>query len=423
MASFNTTGFHIMTKPVGPICNLDCSYCFYLEKEKLYPEKINSGSLSRWTMSDEVLEIYTRQYIEAQSSPKITFAWQGGEPTLLGVGYFRKALELQRQYAAGKSIENTFQTNGVLLDDEWCEFLAANKVLVGLSIDGPRRLHDRFRVDKGGQPTFDKVMNGVTLLKKHGVDFNTLTVVQRDNSGYPLEVYRFLKEIGSGFMQFIPAVEQDADWSVEPLQYGKFLCAIFDEWVRRDVGRYYVQVFDVALESWMGMQPGLCVFRETCGSAMAIEHNGDLYSCDHFVDLRHLLGNLQSHSLGDMVQSAQQAQFGADKRETLPRYCRECDVRFACNGECPKNRFISTPDGEPGLNYLCAGYKAFFHHIDPYMRFMASELQQERAPARVMEWARQQDQATAGSRQPARNSLCVCGSGRKYKNCCGKAVS
>jgi uncharacterized protein len=414
MTSPNLTGFHIMSKPVGPICNLDCKYCFYLEKERLYPEKAGNATVSRWSMGDELLESYIRQYIEAQPIPVITFAWQGGEPTLLGVDYFRKVAALQQKYAGGRTIDNQFQTNGVLLDDQWCEFLATSKFLVGLSIDGPRHLHDRYRVDKGGAPTFDKVMHGLRLLKQYRIEFNTLTVVQRDNSQHPLEVYRFLKEVGSGFMQFIPVVERAGeevtDWSVESLQYGTFLNAIFDEWVRNDVGRFYIQIFDVALESWVGMQPSLCVFRETCGSAMAIEHNGDLYSCDHFVYPQYRLGNLNARSLGDMVRSGAQTAFGEAKRDTLPRYCRECDVRFACNGECPKHRFTLTPDGEAGLNYLCSGYKLFFHHIDPYMKFMAAELRAERAPANVMKWA---------NRPPARNAPCVCGSGRKYKNCCG----
>jgi len=431
-------GFHVMTKPVGPICNLDCKYCFYLEKEKLYPEKTD------WMMADGVLESYVRQYIEAQSAPVITFAWQGGEPTLLGVEFFRKAVELQKKYANGKRIENTFQTNGVLLDDAWGEFLAANHFLVGLSIDGPRELHDRYRVDKGGQPSFDRVLRGVAYLKKHGAEFNTLTVVQRDNSCHPLEVYRFLKEVGSGFMQFIPIVEriaaksdpaglvlispsyeeqaQVSEWSVEPVQYGKFLCAIFDEWARHDVGRVYVQIFDVALESWLGMQPGLCIFRETCGGALAIEHNGDLYSCDHYVYPEYKLGNILERPLESLVNSAQQQKFGLDKHDTLPRYCRECEVRFACNGECPKHRFIRTPDGEAGLNYLCAGYKIFFKHIDPYMQFMAEELRHERAPANVMAWTRMRDlvRRPTDNRRPGRNDPCPCGSGKKYKKCCGR---
>ena len=429
-------GFHIMAKPVGPICNLDCKYCFYLEKENLYPKTSN------WAMAEDTLESYIRQYIEAQSAPVITFAWQGGEPTLLGVDYFRRVVELERKYAGGKRIDNAFQTNGVLLDNEWGEFLAENKFLVGLSIDGPRELHDKYRVDKGGQPTFDKVMRGLGYLTKHGVEFNTLTVVQRHNSYHPLDVYWFLKEVGSGFMQFIPIVERIAEapvadglalispssgaparvspWSVEPVQYGRFLSTIFDEWVRHDVGKCYVQIFDVALESWLGLQPSLCVFRETCGAAMAIEHNGDLYSCDHYVYPENKLGNIRENPLEALVNSRQQWQFGQDKRDTLPRYCCECEVRFACNGECPKHRFIRTPEGEEGLNYLCAGYKMFFKHIDPYMRFMAEEFRQERPPANVMDWIRQRELGESRRRSPGRNDLCPCGSGKKYKKCCGR---
>ena len=397
-------GFHLLTKPVGPICNLDCKYCFYLEKEKLYPGE------SQWRMSDAVLEGYVRQYIESQPAPEINFAWQGGEPTLVGVEFFRKAVALQERYAGGKQIFNAIQTNGTLLDDEWCEFLAGNGFLVGLSIDGPEELHDRYRVDKRQQPTFQKVMRGLDLLKKHGVQFNTLTVVNRGNSVKPLEVYRFLKGIGSEFLQFIPLVERAApaelrgydfapppvvgemgneavvtEWSVEAAQYGEFLCAIFDEWVRKDVGRTFVQLFDVALGNWMGLGSSLCVFAEKCGGALAIEHNGDIYSCDHYVYPEHRLGNLMNTRLGDMVNSAQQVKFGNDKLDALPAYCIECEVRFACNGECPKHRFIRTPDGEAGLNYLCAAYKRFFTHVDPYMRVMAGLLSNDEAPARIME--------------------------------------
>jgi uncharacterized protein len=429
------SAFHVMTKPAGPICNLDCRYCFYLEKEKLYPGRHD------WSMSDEVLEAYISQYIAAQQVPAVTFAWQGGEPTILGVDFFRRVVELQTRYAGGKQIENTLQTNGVLLDDAWCEFLAANAFLVGLSIDGPSELHDKYRVDKAGHATFDRVMRGLDCLKKHGVEFNTLTVVQRDNSNHPLDVYRFLKSIGSRFLQFIPIVERAAarptpeglvlvapgsepaaqvtDWSVEPRQFGKFLCTIFDEWVRHDVGQYFVQIFDVALEAWYGMQPSLCIFRETCGSAMAIEHNGDLYSCDHYVYPENRLGNIMEQPLLAMVSSDQQRGFGKDKLDSLPRFCRECDVRFACNGECPKHRFIQTPDGEEGLNYLCAGYKLFFHHIDPYMKFMADELRHERPPANVMDWIRARDPRARSSGSPGRNDPCPCGSGKKYKKCCG----
>jgi uncharacterized protein len=437
-ASDRPLAFHVMTKPVGPICNLDCKYCFYLEKEKLYPRN------SSWAMPEEVLETYIRQYIEAQNVATIKFAWQGGEPTLLGVDYFRRIVALQKKYANGKHIENAFQTNGILLHDEWCEFLAENKFLVGLSIDGPRDLHDCYRVDKGGQPTFDRVLRGLGYLKRHEVDFNTLTVVHRRNSQQPLQVYRFLKEIGSGFMQFIPIVERVAEkpdssglvliaphangravvssWSVEPETYGKFLCAIFDEWVRNDVGRYFVQMFDVTLESWMGMDQSLCVFSETCGAALAIEHNGDLYSCDHYVYPDNKLGNIMERPLESMVSEPRQRKFGLDKRDTLPRYCRQCEVRFACNGECPKHRFIRTPDGEPGLNYLCAGYKMFFKHVDPYMRFMAEELRREKAPANVMEWARSRDASRPPHGRVGRNDPCPCGSGKKFKKCCGRAL-
>jgi uncharacterized protein len=396
------SSFHVMAKPTGPICNLDCKYCFYLEKEKLYPGQHG------WAISDEVLESFIRQYIEAQVSPRVTFAWQGGEPTLLGVDFFRKVVALQRKYANGKQIANTVQTNGTLLNDSWAEFFAENKFLVGVSIDGPRELHDLYRLNKGGKPTFNSVMAGVGYLKKHAVEFNTLTVVNRENSYHPLEVYRFLREVGSGYMQFIPIVERVAalpaadglhlispnwrnaaevtKWSVEPLQFGTFLCTVFDEWVRHDVGQYFVQTFDVALESWYGIPQGLCVFSETCGAALAIEHNGDLYSCDHFVYPENRLGNIMETSIESMLGSRQQRQFGAAKRNTLPRYCLECEVRFACNGECPKHRFLETPDGEHGLNYLCAGYKLFFNHVRPFMEFMANELRNGGAPANVMKW-------------------------------------
>jgi len=392
--------FHIMTKPIGPICNLDCKYCFYLEKEKLYP------GTKTWAMPDEVLEQYVQQYIAAQPGDEIHFAWQGGEPTLLGLDFFRRVVDLQQRHAGGKTIANALQTNGVLIDDAWGEFLAEHRFLVGVSIDGPRDLHDCYRVDKGQAPTFDRVMRGIAKLKQHNVDFNTLTVVHRRNSQHPVEVYRFLKEIGSGFIQFIPIVERRAksgssdglvlikpsfgdaaevtEWSVEPKAYGTFLSRIFDEWVKKDVGRVFVQLFDVALESWMGMDASLCVFKKTCGSALAMEHTGDLYSCDHFVYPENKLGNIMETALENLVDSPQQKAFGQAKSESLPRMCRTCEVRFACNGECPKHRFLTTPDGEPGLNYLCAGYKHFFKHIDPYMQFMAGELRAERPPANIM---------------------------------------
>jgi uncharacterized protein len=397
--------FHIMAKPHGPICNLDCTYCYYLEKENLYAAKGRD-----YRMSDTVLDSYIRQYIQSQPAQHVSFAWQGGEPTLLGVPFFERVLELQRKYADGKMIDNAFQTNGTLLDDAWGEFLARNKFLIGLSIDGPAEIHDAYRVDKGGQPTFTRVMRGLDILKKHGVEFNTLTVINRKNSYHARQVYRFLKEIGSKYLQFIPIVEQVAaqpdpnglvllkpyarqqttvsEWSVEPLQFGKFLSAVFDEWVLGDVGRVFVQIFDVALESWSGLPQTLCVFAPQCGKALAVEHNGDLYSCDHFVYPENKLGNIMERAMSGLVKSPQQARFGNAKETALPSDCKTCDVRFACNGECPKHRFTTTASGEYGLNYLCAGYKHFFHHVDPYMRFMANELRKDGAPARVMEWAR-----------------------------------
>ncbi len=467
-----------MTKPIGPICNIDCKYCFYLEKEELYPDT------RKWAMPEPVLENYIRQYIQQQDIPEISFAWQGGEPTLLGVRFFRKVVELQRRYADGKSITNAFQTNGTLLDDQWGEFLSAEKFLVGLSIDGPRELHDAYRVDKKGEGTFDQVMRGLAVLQKHRVEFNTLTVVNAANSRKPLEVYGFLRDIGSTFIQFIPLVERAAalqasglslpvpltvngraveqtvrhhphaladppllhdriiapvpvtEWSVDPLLYGEFLCRIFDQWVRRDVGKTFVQLFDVALGIWAGAGSSLCLFTEKCGSALAMEHNGDLYSCDHFVYPRYRLGNIADAHLGEMALSPRQQAFGSDKADTLPRYCRSCDVRFACNGECPKHRFSLTPDGEPGLNYLCPAYKRFFRHIDPYMKTMAALLRAQRAPAMIMDMlaaessrgAQQKPRPLSGAADrrtpraanpPGRNDPCPCGSGRKYKKCCG----
>jgi uncharacterized protein len=426
-----------MTKPTGPLCNLDCTYCFYLEKENLYPDK------RMWEMPPEVLEQYVRDYIAAQEVPEVVFAWQGGEPTLLGVDFFRRAVELQKQYADGKTIRNAFQTNGVLIDDEWAEFLAEDEFLVGVSIDGPRKQHDKYRVDKGGRSSFDRVMRGINTLKKHGAEFNTLTVVQRDNSKHPLEVYRFLKEIGSGFIQFIPIVERIAEetgedglalispdsdvdarvspWTVNAEQYGKFLCAVFDEWVRRDVGETFVQLFDVTLEAFLGLDPSLCVFSKTCGAGLAMEHNGDLYSCDHFVYPENKLGNIMDDPISSLVNSEQQWKFGLDKRDTLPKYCLECDVRFACNGECPKHRFIDTPDGEPGLNYLCAGYQGFFRHVAPYMQYMAGELRAQRPAANIMRELQRQEMQAEGRREPRANDPCLCGSGKKFKKCCGRS--
>jgi uncharacterized protein len=437
------SAFHIMTKPIGPLCNLDCKYCFYLEKEELYPKN------EKFKMSDDVLESYVKQYIEGQKISEVSFAWQGGEPTLMGVDYFRRVVELQSKYANGKKIHNALQTNGTLLDDEWCEFFQKNNFLIGLSIDGPREIHDAYRVDKKQKPTFDAVVGGIELLKKHKVEFNTLTVVNRVNSQKPLEVYRFLKEIGSGFIQFIPLVERNPDepakaeglwlayppspgeapprsevtnWSVEAKQYGEFLVQIFNEWVRNDVGKYYVQIFDVTLGNWMGQGSGLCVFAERCGSALAMEHNGDLFSCDHYVYPKYKLGNIMNQSLGELVNSVEQFKFGNDKSDSLPKYCRECEVRFLCNGECPKHRFSKTPDGEAGLNYLCPGYKRFFNHVGPYMDTMARLLHSRRAPAEIMTFLAQKEKEQIWE-NAERNGPCPCGSGKKYKKCCGEKKS
>ena len=426
---------NIIAKPIGPVCNLNCTYCFYLEKEKLFGDK------ETFRMSDEVLETYIRQTIESQAAPTVEFIWQGGEPTLLGVDYFRKVVRLEQKYARGKTIMNAFQTNGVLIDDEWAKFFKENNFLVGVSLDGPEELHNRYRLTKNGQGTFHLVMRGIEFLKKHQVEFNTLTSVQRENAYHALEVYRFLKKEGSPYMQFIPIVERISeqpyeaglnllppyakasvsvtDWSVEPKQYGIFLSEIFDEWVRNDVGKYFIQIFDVALEAWYGMQPSICIFRETCGEALAIEHNGDLYSCDHYVFPENKLGNIMKVPLEKLVTSEQQIKFGNDKRDTLPKYCRECEYRFICNGGCPKDRIIKTPDGEDGLNYLCEGYKYFFGHIDLYMRFMANELRNQRPPANVMDWAREKDRGFP-SLKVKPNDPCPCGSGKKYKQCCGR---
>ena len=374
-----------MAKPSGSKCNLDCKYCFYLEKEGLYPR----GS---HRMTDEALETFVKAQIHAQpDGAEVLFAWQGGEPTLMGVEFFEKAVALQKQHAGGRRIANAFQTNGVLLDDAWGAFLKRENFLVGLSIDGPRELHDLYRVDKGGRPTFDKVMSGLSVLRKHGVTFNTLTVVHRESARRPMEVYEFLKSIGSTHLQFIPLVDRVGDGeavseaSVLAEDYGTFLTTIWDHWLHHDVGRVFVQLFDVMLGVWMGQPAGLCLFRETCGDAVALEHNGDVYSCDHFVTPRHRLGNLLDQSLGDLVRGPQQREFGHSKASTLPRYCQECEVRFACHGECPKNRFLPTPDGEPGLNYLCAAYKRFFTHANPGLRGMAWLAMNQQPPAKIME--------------------------------------
>ena len=421
--------FHVMAKPIGPVCNLDCAYCYYSEKRRLYPR------VRDFRMTPEVLETFTRAYIASQDTPEIVFAWQGGEPTLLGLPFFRLALELQRRYRTpGKRIVNALQTNGLLLDDSWAVFLAENGFLVGLSIDGPRRLHDCYRRDRLGRPTFAGAERALDLLKRHGVEFNALAVVHRHNADRPLEVYRFLRDKGVRFIQFIPVVERTggeglagpptwdegdgvalAPWSVDPDTFGEFLCDVFDAWVRRDVGRVHVQFFDVLLEIWLGEPAGLCVLAETCGRGLALEHNGDLYVCDHYVYPRHRLGNILESSLAEMANDPRQVAFGLGKRDSLPRQCRDCELRFACNGGCPKHRFLRADDGEPGLNYLCSAYRRFFRHADPWLCAMARLLSAGRAPAEIMTLF-----GAARGRSPiGRNDPCPCGSGRKFKKCCG----
>jgi uncharacterized protein len=372
--------FHIMAKPTGSACNLDCAYCFFLKKEGLYPG-------CNFRMSEEVLEAYIRQLLEAHQVPQVTVAWQGGEPTLMGLDFFRRSLELQEKYRRpGTLIENTFQTNGVLLDEEWCRFFRENGFLIGLSLDGPKELHDFYRKDKGGRGTWERAVKAARLLQKHGVPFNVLCTVNARNADHPLEVYRFFRdELKVQYLQFIPIVERKnesgiqegdevTDRSVSPGQWGRFLIEIFDEWVRRDVGRTFVLNFDGALAGWLGMAGTVCIFGPTCGLGMALEHNGDLYSCDHFVEPDYYLGNIMQTPLIALVDSEKQRRFGRDKRDNLSPSCRQCRYLFACNGECPKNRFLKTKDGDRNGNYLCSGYKAFFAHADRHMRIMADLL-------------------------------------------------
>jgi len=420
--------FHIMAKPTGSACNLNCDYCFFLKKEQLYP-----GSTFR--MSDEVHEAYIKQLFEAHQVPQVTVAWQGGEPTLMGLDFFRRSMELQKKYQKpGTSIENTFQTNGILLDDEWCRFFHENNFLVGLSLDGPQELHDTFRKDKGGHGTFEKVVKALRLLQKHQVEFNILCTVNAKNADHPLAVYRFFRDdVRAQYIQLIPIVERDnasgyqegdtvTDRSVRPEQFGRFLIEIFDEWVKRDVGRMFVLTFDGALAGWLGRAGTVCIFGPTCGEGMALEHNGDLYSCDHFVEPAHLLGNILQAPMIELAASEKQRRFGQDKLDSLPRYCRECDVRFVCNGECPKNRFMTTPDGEYGLNYLCEGYKAFFKHADPAMKIMANLLRQGRYADEIMQTNTPQGALQSeGKTKVGRNDPCPCGSGKKFKRCHGGA--
>lgn len=428
-ASQAISAFHIMTKPRGAICNLGCQYCYFLSKEKMYPG-------SNFRMDDAVLETFTRQYIAAQQVPEIAFSWQGGEPTLMGLDFFQRAVELQKKYAQpGQKIHNTLQTNGTLLEEAWCRFFKQHNFLIGISLDGPQTLHDAYRVNKGGVGSFDQVMQGWQLLQEHGVETNILCTVHAANQEHPLAVYRFFRDVlKAQFIQFIPIVERDVgerlytqtgskltNRSVNARPYGRFLSTIFDEWVRHDVGQTYVQLFDVALAAWLGQPGSLCIFAPTCGTALALEHNGDLFSCDHYVEPDYLLGNIRQDLMLELVASDKQRQSGRDKEAALPRYCRDCEVRFACHGGCPKNRFIRTPDGDPGLNYLCAGYKTFFNHINRPMKIMAGLLRQQRPPAEIMKLMalEDEDRLQQAFDKAGRNDPCPCGSGKKFKLCHG----
>ncbi len=388
---------YVMLKPAGSLCNLRCKYCYYLEKNELYKDSRNH------IITDELLEKFIKEYIEAQTMPEVLFTWHGGETLMRPVSFYKKALELQRVYGRGRRIDNCIQTNGTLITDEWCQFFKENNFLVGVSIDGPQEFHDEYRKTATGKPTFRQVMKGINLLNKHGVEWNALAVVNDFNADYPLDFYHFFKEIGCHYIQFTPIVERIidradgltlapgmqeggrmADFSVTAEQWGDFLCAIFDEWVHHDVGNYYIQLFDATLANWVGQAPGICTMARECGHAGVMEFNGDVYSCDHFVYPEHKLGNLHSQTIYEMMNSPKQKEFSKMKHLMLPQQCKECNFLFACHGECPKNRFVKDKYGNPGLNYLCSGYHKFFTHVAPYMDFMKNELDHHRAPANVM---------------------------------------
>lgn len=389
---------YVLAKPVGASCNLRCKYCYYLEKSHLYrnaPVRV---------MSDELLERFVQEYIQAQTMSQVLFTWHGGEPLMRPLSFYRKAGALQEKYAFGRQIDNTIQTNGTLLTDEWCEFFKEHNWLVGISIDGPQEFHDEYRRTASDKPSWQKVMRGIRLLRKHGVEWNAMAVVNDFNAGYPLEFYHFFKEMGAKYIQFAPVVERMAahsdgrhlatlvdqecpvaDFSVSPAQWGDFLCAIFDEWVRHDVGQTYVEIFDCTLANWVGERPGICVYAKECGHAGVMEFNGDVYSCDHFVFPEYKLGNIRDRTLVEMLYGEQQRQFSCLKHASLPKQCKECEWEFACHGECPKNRFVNDRYGNPGLNYLCSGYRHFYEHVAPYMDFMKKEFMNQRPPANVME--------------------------------------
>lgn len=383
--------FNILAKPIGPRCNINCTYCYYLEKEKFFPEE------KRFKMKDEVLDSYVRQMIEATlkaDMPEATFAWQGGEPTMLGVEYFQKIIALQKKYAPQDlKVVNVLQTNGSLLDDDWGRLFHDNGFLVGISIDGPRKLHNRYRIDRAGRPTFDSVMRGLEVLQKHGVEHNALTTVHRANGGKGKEVYQFLKGLGLDFVQFIPIVERSGadglssapqvdmdpansvtEWSVSPRAFGKFLCDVFDVWHKRDIGEVFVQHFDVIVGKWLGAPGGLCVFAETCGESLALEHDGSLYSCDHYVYPEYRLGNIADTPLSGLLWQDRQTTFGRHKSDSLTTQCRDCKYQFACNGGCPKHRFATSRSGEAGQNYFCESYTMFFRHADDRLRAMAQQI-------------------------------------------------
>jgi uncharacterized protein len=421
MASTGKREFQVMAKPVGAICNLDCGYCYYLEKEELYPKSVSHR------MADDLLEIYIEQHIEACPEENIFFSWHGGEPTLLGIGYFKKILEIQQKLRPfGRKILNGIQTNGTLIDEEWCRFLAAEQFHVGLSIDGPKDLHDHYRVTKKGEATHKQVMHAYRLLKKHRIHCDLLCVVNERNARQPAMLYRFFKDLDAVYLQFLPLVnrlgESDVKGeSVTPKAYGDFLCAIFDEWAHYDVGRITIQNFDEALRPYIGLDHSLCILRETCGEVVIVEHTGDFYSCDHFVNAEHRLGNITETPLVELINGKEQEKFGNDKRDTLPKYCRECEVLSSCNGGCPKDRFIQTPDGEDGLNYLCAGYKQFYTHAKPYLEKFAELRKAKKPAANMMKILRDGEKKPV--RDVGRNDPCPCGSGKKYKKCClGAAV-
>lgn len=385
--------FNVIFKPLGPICNLNCSYCYYLDKINVI--------VGKTAISDELLEYSIKSYIESNDTESVTFNWHGGEPLLLGVGFLKKIVSIQNKYRKGKSIYNTLQTNGVLLNDEFAEFFSYYKFLIGVSIDGTKDVHDKYRKDVFSNPTFDRVLNGISLLQKHGVEFNTMTTINKANENKGLETYSFLKDIGSHYMQFMPVLEHinkktnrithpdDADsilapWSVDPLSYGKFMTDIFDHWIKYDVGSYFVNLFDSTLANWCGVNPGTCSYSDVCGGNVVVEHNGDIYPCDHFVYPEYKLGNITEKSLKDIVLSYDMIKFGIDKRNALPDKCLKCNYLFACHGECPKHRFSVTESGEKGLNSLCDGFLHFYSHVEPYMNIMRDLLRNGKSPSEIM---------------------------------------